>query len=151
MVNAGDVDINVIIVIKLVDYSYSCNLICFLFDYLLNKSYLCAVFLGESMNDLVIIQQKIFEIRNQRVMMDRDLAALYGVETRTLNQAVRRNIHRFPPDFMFQLTKEELSDWKSQTVISNSIKWDYASHLWYSRNWVWQCSVVYSIPIPPST
>jgi len=74
------------------------------------------------MNDLVVIQQKIFEIRNQRVMMDRDLAALYGVETRTLNQAVRRNIHRFPPDFMFQLTKEELSDWKSQTVISNSIK-----------------------------
>ena len=75
-----------------------------------------------SMNDLVVIQQKIFEIRNQRVMMDRDLAALYGVETRTLNQAVRRNIHRFPPDFMFQLTKEELADWKSQTVISNSIK-----------------------------
>lgn len=74
------------------------------------------------MNDLVVIQQKIFEIRNQRVMMDRDLAALYGVETRTLNQAVRRNIHRFPPDFMFQLTKEELADWKSQTVISNSIK-----------------------------
>lgn len=74
------------------------------------------------MNDLVVIQQKIFEIRNQRVMMDRDLAALYGVETRTLNQAVRRNIHRFPPDFMFQLTKEELEDWKSQTVISNSIK-----------------------------
>ena len=79
-------------------------------------------FLGESMNDLVVIQQKIFEIRNQRVMMDRDLAALYGVETRTLHQAVRRNIHRFPPDFMFQLTKEELADWKSQTVISNSIK-----------------------------
>lgn len=75
-----------------------------------------------NMNDLVVIQQKIFEIRNQRVMMDRDLAALYGVETRTLNQAVRRNIHRFPPDFMFQLTKEELADWKSQTVISNSIK-----------------------------
>ena len=74
------------------------------------------------MNDIVVIQQKIYEIRNQRVMMDRDLAALYGVETRTLNQAVRRNIHRFPPDFMFQLTKEELADWKSQTVISNSIK-----------------------------
>ena len=62
------------------------------------------------MSDLILIQQKIYEIRNQKVMMDRDLAALYGVETRTLNQAVRRNIHRFPSDFMFQLTKEELTE-----------------------------------------
>lgn len=51
-------------------------------------------------------------------MFDRDLAKLYGVETRTLKQAVRRNIDRFPEDFMFELTKEEFAKWRSQTVIS---------------------------------
>ncbi len=55
-------------------------------------------------------------------MLDRDLAELYEVETRALNQAVRRNPKRFPSDFMFQLTEKELRDWKSQFVISNSIK-----------------------------
>ena len=55
-------------------------------------------------------------------MLDRDLAALYGVETRMLNQAVLRNIRRFPDDFMFQLTKEEMDNWKSQIVISNKDK-----------------------------
>lgn len=55
-------------------------------------------------------------------MLDRDLAEMYGVETRTLNQAVKRNIERFPEDFMFQLTDEETTDWKSQIVMSNSIK-----------------------------
>lgn len=55
--------------------------------------------------NLTIIQQKIFEIRGQKVILDRDLAALYGVETRTLNQAVRRNISIFPEDFMFNLTQ----------------------------------------------
>ena len=53
-------------------------------------------------------------------MLDRDLAEMYGIETRTLNQAVKRNIDRFPDDFMFQLTKEELQIWKSQIVMSNS-------------------------------
>jgi len=53
------------------------------------------------------IRSKIYEIRGQRVMLDRDLAALYGVTTGNLNKAVKRNIRRFPPDFMFQLTKEE--------------------------------------------
>ena len=55
-------------------------------------------------------------------MLDRDLAMFYGVETRVLNQAVRRNIRRFPGDFMFQLTKEEAKNWKSQIVITNSEK-----------------------------
>ena len=55
-------------------------------------------------------------------MLDRDLAELYGVETRTLNQKVKRNTRRFPPDFMFQMTKEDIEEWKSQIVISNSIK-----------------------------
>ena len=56
------------------------------------------------MNDLETIQKKIYEIRGQRVMLDRDLAELYGVTTGALNQAVKRNKERFPEDFMFQLT-----------------------------------------------
>ncbi|HHT9114528.1 MAG: ORF6N domain-containing protein [Planctomycetes bacterium] len=68
------------------------------------------------------IEGKIFFLRGKRVMLDRDLAILYGVETRALNQAVRRNMRRFPEDFMFQLTKEEMESWKSQIVISNREK-----------------------------
>lgn len=68
------------------------------------------------------IRSNIYVIRGKKVMIDRDLADLYGIETRTLNQAVRRNIKRFPEDFMFQMTAEELKDWKSQIVISNSEK-----------------------------
>jgi hypothetical protein len=67
-----------------------------------------------------VIITKIFLIRRQKVMIDRDLAELYGVETRTLNQAVKRNLKRFPEDFMFQLTAKEFENWKSQIVISNS-------------------------------
>ena len=63
------------------------------------------------------IRSKIYEIRGQRVMLDRDLAELYGVTTGNLNKAVKRNIRRFPPDFMFQLTKEE---WDSQNAFSVS-------------------------------
>ena len=74
------------------------------------------------MNELQVIQNKIYEIRGQKVMLDRDLAEMYGVETRTLNQAVKRNSERFPQDFMFQLTPEEFENWKSQIVMSNSIK-----------------------------
>lgn len=55
-------------------------------------------------------------------MLDRDLAELYGVETRVLNQAVKRNVERFPEDFMFQMTNDELEIWKSQIVMSNSVK-----------------------------
>lgn len=71
------------------------------------------------MNEIQVIQSKIYEIRGQRVMLDRDLAEMYGVETRVLNQAVKRNIERFPEDFMFQLTKGEFEIMKSQFVISN--------------------------------
>ena len=67
------------------------------------------------------IQNKIYTIRGQRVMIDRDLAEIYGVETRVLNQAVKRNMERFPEDFMFQLTDVEFHDWKSQIVISNAL------------------------------
>jgi hypothetical protein len=76
----------------------------------------------DAMDDLQIIQNKIYELRGQRVMLDRDLAAMYGVETKVLNQAVKRNIKRFPDDFVFQLTQQELQNWKSQFVTSNSIK-----------------------------
>lgn len=75
-----------------------------------------------SMEQLELIQSKIYEIRGQKVMLDRDLAQMYGVETRVLNQAIKRNIERFPVDFMFQLTDEEVNIWKSQIVMSNSIK-----------------------------
>ena len=92
------------------------------------------------MNEIEKIQYRIHEIRGQKVMLDFDLATLYGIETRVLNQAVKRNIERFPEDFMFQLTKGELdilrsqfvisktddtqedTDWKSQIVISNFSK-----------------------------
>ena len=70
------------------------------------------------MNELQLIQSKIYEIRGQKVMLDFDLAEMYEVETRVLNQAVKRNIRRFPDDFMFQLTVSELDNLKSQFVIS---------------------------------
>ncbi len=59
-------------------------------------------------------------IAGKKVMIDRDLAELYGVETRVLNQAVKRNLKRFPGDFMFQMSEEDLGKWKSQFVISKS-------------------------------
>ena len=74
------------------------------------------------MNQLQVIQNKIYEIRGQKVMLDRDLAEMYGVPTKVLNQAVKRNIERFPEDFMFQLSSEETQKWRSQFVTSNSIK-----------------------------
>jgi hypothetical protein len=69
-----------------------------------------------------VLMSKIYLIRGVKVMLDRDLAKLYEVETRVLNQAVRRNEKRFPGDFMFQMSNVELDDWKSQFVISNSEK-----------------------------
>ena len=65
------------------------------------------------------IESLILTIRGKQVILDRDLARLYGVETGRLNEQVKRNIERFPEDFMFQLTKEEFEDWKSQFAISN--------------------------------
>jgi hypothetical protein len=65
---------------------------------------------------------KIYLIRGQKVMMDRDLAELYSVETKVLKQAVRRNMERFPMDFMFQMSQEELGIWRSQFVTSKGDK-----------------------------
>jgi hypothetical protein len=64
------------------------------------------------------IISKIYLIKGQKVMLDRDLAELYGVETKVLKQAVRRNISRFPSDFLFEMTKKDLKDWRSQFVTS---------------------------------
>ena len=69
--------------------------------------------------DLIIVQNLIYEIRGQKVMLDFDLARLYQVETKVLNQAVRRNIKRFPEDFMFQLDNKEFANLKSQIVTSS--------------------------------
>ena len=59
------------------------------------------------MDDLIIIDNKIYEIRGQKVMLDFDLAEMYEIETKVLKQSVRRNIERFPEDFMFRLTEHE--------------------------------------------
>ena len=68
------------------------------------------------------IQNRIYEIRGENVMLDRDLAALYEIETKALNLAVKRNIKRFPKDFMFQLTKEEFDDLRFQFETSENNK-----------------------------
>ena len=70
--------------------------------------------------ELTPIQNKIYEIREQRVMLDFDLAEMYQVETKKLNLSVKRNIRRFPSDFMFQLTKEEWNNLRLQIETSNS-------------------------------
>ena len=69
--------------------------------------------------EITIIQKKIFEVRGQWIMLDRHLAELYGVPTKSLNLAVKRNIKRFPIDFMFQLTKEELQNLRLQFETSS--------------------------------
>lgn len=69
--------------------------------------------------DIEVIKHRTYEVRGMRVMLDRDLAELYGVETRVLNQAVKRNTDRFPADFMFQLTREERDSMSSQIVMTS--------------------------------
>jgi hypothetical protein len=80
------------------------------------------IFEDAEMKDLVPVERissKIYLIRGQKVMLDRDLAELYGVETRALKQAVKRNINRFPVDFMFELSRAEFNNLRSQFVISS--------------------------------
>jgi hypothetical protein len=77
------------------------------------------------MNELIVqseISSRILTLRGKQVMLDRDLAELYLVETKVLNQAVKRNIERFPDDFMFQMLEDEFKNWRSQFVTSNSDK-----------------------------
>jgi len=72
--------------------------------------------------EVIFIRNKIYEIRGQRIMLDFDLAALYQVETRVINQAVKRNAERFPEDFMFRLTDQEWTQMWSQTVTASDQK-----------------------------
>lgn len=67
------------------------------------------------------IQHRIYRIRGERVMLDKDLSTLYEVETKVFNQAVKRNARRFPPDFMFQLTKEEAEAVRAQTALNQQV------------------------------
>ena len=71
----------------------------------------------------LVLEQKtlnrIYVVRGEKVMLDRDLAELYGVETKRLKETVKRNIERFPKDFMFQMNKKEFVNWRSQIVTSN--------------------------------
>ncbi len=78
--------------------------------------------LGSLMIPDELVMNKIYIIRGQKVMLDRDLAELYQVETKRLKEAVRRNIGRFPEDFMFEMTVEELENWRTQNASSNSEK-----------------------------
>lgn len=71
---------------------------------------------------LAKIESMIYIIREQKVMLDSDLAELYGIETKNLKKAVRRNLNRFPSDFMFEMSEEELRNWRCQFGTSNSIK-----------------------------
>ena len=71
---------------------------------------------------LALVKSKIYTIRGQKVMLDFDLAQMYEVKTGSLNQSLKRNIERFPEDFMFQLNEDEWEEWKSRYVTSNSIE-----------------------------
>lgn len=79
--------------------------------------------------ELLVIQNKVFTIRGCKVMLDFDLAELYEIETRTLKQAVRRNIERFPEDFMFELTPDELASLRSQIVILKKSRGSHSKYL----------------------
>ena len=89
------------------------------------------------------VERRILTVRGQRVILDRDLAELYGVPTFRLNQAVKRNRRRFPEDFAIQLTRDEFADLISQNAISSSghgglrkLPWAFTEH-GASRNWEW--------------
>ena len=75
--------------------------------------------LKQKMNNIIPIQHKIFEIRGQKVMLDFDLAHLYEIETKVLKQSIKRNLNRFPSDFMFELTRDEFTNLRSQIVTSS--------------------------------
>ena len=77
--------------------------------------------------DIATVQSRMLTIRNQQVLLDRDVAALYGVETKALNQAVKRNAERFDNSYVFQLDAQEVENWKSQIVTSNLPEREIAS------------------------
>lgn len=83
------------------------------------------------MNELEEIRTKIYEVRGRQVMLDKELAELYGVEVKALNQAVKRNIKRFPDDFMFQLNKDEYDFLRSQIVTIKNGRGGHTKYLPY--------------------
>jgi len=85
-------------------------------------------------NELMQIQNMIYEIRGQKVMLDHDLAVLYEVEVKRLNEAVKRNIERFPEDFMFQLTDDEWNSLQSQITTANDEDYSLRSQIATSKN-----------------
>jgi hypothetical protein len=99
-------------------------------------------------NEIQIIESKIFTIRGQQVMLDRDLAELYQVETKVLNQAVKRNLHKFPNRYYFQLTNDEWESLRSQSVTSKNKRGGrtYVPYV-FSRNGCLQASNVLNSPI----
>jgi len=102
----------------------------------------------ENNNQIQIIESKIFTIRGQQVMLDRDLAELYQVETKVLNQAVKRNLHKFPNRYYFQLTNDEWESLRSQSVTSKNKRGGrtYVPYV-FSRNGCLQASNVLNSPI----
>ncbi len=90
------------------------------------------------MKDLILkerIEKKIYLIRGQKVMLDKDLAELYGVETRRLNEQIKRNLSRFPDDFMFQLTQLEFQNLRSQFATS-SLRFQIATSSWGGQRYL---------------
>lgn len=94
--------------------------------------------------EIQVIQNKIYDVRGQRVMLDFDLAQMYEVETKVLKQAVRRNASRFPQDFMFELTQEEMSILRSQFVTSISSSTRYATFAFTEQGVAMLASVIKS-------
>ena len=94
--------------------------------------------------ELAELQKLIYEIRGQRVMVDSDLAALYDVELKVMNQAVKRNSGRFPPDFMFQLTDEEWKNLRSQIVTFKKDARKYRPHVFTEHGILMLSSVLNS-------
>ena len=84
----------------------------------------------------ILVESKIFLIRDKQVMVDRDLEELYGVETKVINQAVKRNLERFPEDFRFQLTSEELDELVTNCDRFKNIA--YRRSLYAKRSYIWK-------------
>jgi phage regulator Rha-like protein len=91
-----------------------------------NLRYLKTYLMAQATKSMSLAEEaiisKIYLVRKHKVMIDRDLAELYGVETKRLKEAVRRNISRFPPDFLFEMTKKEFEDWRTQNASSKEDK-----------------------------
>lgn len=98
------------------------------------------------LSNIIDIESRIFTIRGQRVMIDRDLAELYGVQTKRLNEAVKRNIERFPEDFMFQLTDQEQHELVAKCDHLKNLKYSYNNAYVFTEHGVTMLSSVLNSP-----